>query len=109
MAGVTRQEAQQVLARHGIDLAHGNADVYALATVAASHGWQSSVEPLPRPRGTIRYHALVWAPAKIGPGMPTTISARRQAKTATEALALALATMLARQERIAPCPSVGEG
>ncbi len=105
MAPLTRDEAQQVLARHGVDVTCGDVDPHPLATVASSHGWLSSVEPLDRQRGVARYHALVWNHTRTGRGTPTTIAARRQGRTAADALGLALATMLARQERSGPRPS----
>ena len=114
MARLTRHEAQQVLARHGVDGAFSDADLDTLVAIAAAHGWLSSVEPVGRTRGTTRYHAMVWDPTRGGlhaptslaaRQQPTTLAAQRHGRTAAEALGLALATMLARQERLAASPS----
>ncbi len=103
MSALGRRKAQQVLARHGLDVTSGDADPHTLATVALSHGWFSSVERIDSQSGTTRYQALVWSPPTPGPGAVATISARRRASTAAEALALALASMLAREERSGSC------
>ncbi len=102
MAVLTRTEVQHVLGRHGVDVALGEADPDTLVTIAAAHGWLSAVEPEGRQRGSIRYHALVWSPTRSDARTPTIIAARRQGRTAAAALALALASMLARQERAGP-------
>ncbi len=99
MTALARHKAQQVLARHGVDITRGDVDPHTLATVASSHGWSSSVERIDSQYGTARYQALVWSPPTPGPRAVATIATRRRASTATEALALALASMLARQER----------
>ncbi len=103
MTALSRHKAQHVLARHGVDIVRGDPDPHTLATVAASHGWLSSVERIDTQPGTTRYQALVWSPPMPSPRAVATITARRRASTAAEALALALASMLAQQERLGSC------
>ncbi len=97
--------AYQILARHGIEVAHDGVDEHTLARVAASYGWSSSVERISQRPGTDEYHALVWAPVTPGPRIQATIASRQRGTTAAEALALALARMFARQERFASPPA----
>jgi hypothetical protein len=95
-------DVYQILARHGINVADTGVDEHTLATVASLHGWSSSVERIGQRPGTARYHALVCAPITPGPGAQATIATRQRGASAAEALALALARMFARQERVTP-------
>ncbi len=105
MAVLTRHEAEQVLARHGVETTPGGADLHTLATAAAAHGWLSAVERIGTKHRTTCYQAMVWTPTKTSSRSEATPAARRRGGTAAEALGLALATMLARQERFGPRPS----
>jgi hypothetical protein len=104
VARVKHQEVHQVLARHGVDVAHSQVDAHQLELIASAHGWHWSVEPLGRRQGSTRYQAMVWSPTQTSSGVVSTRSFRGRGATETAALALAVGGMLAHQERIAPPP-----
>ncbi len=105
MARVTHQEVHQVLARHGVDVAHGPVDLRQLELIASAHGWHWSVESIGRRQGSTRYQAMVWSPSQTSSGIVSTLSFRGRGATETAALALAVGGMLAHQERRAPSSS----
>ena len=94
----TRPDVPAVLARHGLVPGPAGFALWELAAAAAARGWGWGVEPVADSRPLRRpFRALVFAPAPAGrrPGA-TSLSARGRGATEEEALAEALARMLAR-------------
>ena len=89
-----------VLAAHGLAPGPEGWDGAALAAAAEARGWAWSAEPIAGARpGQLGWKALVFDPASRGERrgrLPTTRHARGRGSTEAEALAAALAGMLAQ-------------
>ncbi len=92
---MNRAKATVVLLRHGVD---PDADADTLTVLLAARGWQASVEETGRnpAAGPKRYRAVATRPRGAGPYL---VHLQQTGRTAAEAVAAVLATVLERSER----------
>ncbi len=92
---VNRANVAGVLMRHGVD---PDADADTLTALLAARGWQASVEETGRSpaAGPKRYRAVATRPRGVS---PYPVHLQQTGRTAAEALAHVLATVLERSER----------